>query len=104
MKGYCLFDNLEVNDPQKLEKYKAEVGPLVARYGGIYTMLGGNFKVVEGSWKPTYLVIIEFPTYQHALDWYHSTEYTDIKQLRLSAATSDGIIMEANACNCTYNN
>ena len=34
MAAYCLFDNVEVNDPAKLEQYAAEVLPIVERYGG----------------------------------------------------------------------
>lgn len=94
MKGYCLFDNIQVNDLSKLEQYKKKAEPMVARYGGKYVVLGGQFRVVEGSWGPTFLVMIEFPSYEKANEWYFSEEYRALKELRLSAVESNAIIME----------
>jgi uncharacterized protein (DUF1330 family) len=33
MKGYCLFENVKINDASILEAYKAKVGEEVAKYG-----------------------------------------------------------------------
>lgn len=35
--------------------------PRSEQYGGRYVVLGGKFDVVEGDWRPVFLVIIEFP-------------------------------------------
>lgn len=94
MKGYCLFDNVHVSDFSKLEEYKQKTAPIVARYGGRYVILGGQFKVIEGDWTPTYLVMIEFPSYEKANDWYQSEDYGELKALRQSAVNSHGIIIE----------
>ncbi len=94
MKGYCLFDNLEVRDLKKLEAYKAEAEPLVRKFGGRYVILGGQFLVVEGAWRPRFLVMIEFPSYEKAQQWYFSEEYEKLKTLRLSAVDSAGVIVE----------
>ncbi|HEX6889106.1 MAG TPA: DUF1330 domain-containing protein [Chryseolinea sp.] len=93
MKGYCLFDNVQVHDFEKLEAYKKKAAPLVEKFGGKYIILGDNFTVVEGSWKPTFLVMIEFPTYERANEWYSSEEYKEAKALRLSTVDSNGIIV-----------
>jgi len=94
MKGYCLFDNVQVHDFKKLELYKEKVAPIVARYEGQYNVLGGQFKVVEGNWEPTYLVMIEFPSYEKAEAWYFSEEYASVKALRHEAASANGVIIE----------
>ena len=94
MKGYFIFDNLKVHDVSKLEAYKKEAGPLVEKYGGKYIVLGGPFEVVEGSWNPTFLVMIEFPTYDIAREWYTSKEYEELKALRLSAVDSNGVVVK----------
>lgn len=60
MSAYCLFDNLEITDPAKLEEYKVHVFAVVQQYGGRYVVLGGKVQLVEGTWKPTYPVMIEF--------------------------------------------
>jgi uncharacterized protein (DUF1330 family) len=94
MKAYFLFDNIQVNDLSKLELYKSQVVPTVEKYGGRYTVLGGQFTVVEGNWKPTYLVMLEFPSYQLAQEWYASEDYRELKSLRLSAVETNGVIIE----------
>jgi uncharacterized protein (DUF1330 family) len=94
MKGYCLFDNVQVHDLEKLEAYKKQAAPLVEKFGGRYIILGGQFAVVEGSWKPTFVVMIEFPSYEKANQWYYSDEYRALKNLRLSAVDSNAIIIE----------
>ena len=94
MVGYCLFDNLEVLDAAKLEEYKAKVFPLVERYGGRYVVLGGTVDVMEGQWRPTFPVMIEFPSIDRAHQWYASEEYKDLKALRLSAVRSSAVFIE----------
>lgn len=94
MKGYCLFDNVQVRDAKQLEEYKMKAAPLVQKYGGRYIILGGQFRVVEGTWRPTFPVMIEFPTFEKAQEWYYSEEYKEVKALRLTAVESNGVIME----------
>lgn len=83
-----------MHDLAKLERYKAHVAPTVEKFGGRYTVLGGQLKVVEGTWNPTYLVMLEFPDYESATRWYYSDEYRELKALRLSAVESNGVIVE----------
>lgn len=94
MKGYCVFDNVQVHDFEKLEAYKKQAAPLVEKFGGKYIILGGQFKVVEGTTLPTFLVMIEFPSYEKANQWYYSEEYRELKNLRLSAVVSNAFIIE----------
>ena len=95
MTAYCLFDNLEVNDPAKLEEYAVAVLPIVERYGGRYVLIGGKCDVLEGQWRPTYPVMIEFPTLEDAYRWYNSEEYQQYKELRLSAGKFNAVFMES---------
>ncbi len=94
MSAYCLFDNLTVKDPEKLEMYKNQVAPVVEKYQGKYVVLGGDTEVVEGSWEPTYLVMIEFPSKALAKAWYHSEDYKALKALRLTATDSSAVIIQ----------
>lgn len=94
MKGYCLFNNIQVHSPEKLEVYKNRVAPVVEKFGGKYIILGDRFCVVEGNWKPSFLVMIEFPSYEKATQWYHSEEYAELKAIRQSAVDCNGIIVE----------
>ena len=94
MPAYCIWDNVEVTDPEKLEQYKQGVLPVVERYGGRYLVVGGDFDVVEGSWPLTYPVMIEFPSLEAAHRWYGSDEYAEWKKLRQSASTANAVFIE----------
>ncbi|MEQ8582655.1 MAG: DUF1330 domain-containing protein [Marinoscillum sp.] len=94
MSAYILFDNLTVTSPEDLATYKSKVGEVVEKYQGKYLVLGGKTRVLEGSATPSYLVMIQFPGFEMAENWYDSDEYKELKALRLSATTSTGVIME----------
>ena len=93
MSAYCLFDNLEIIDPGKMEGYRNRVRPVVEQYGGRYVVIGGPFERKEGSWQPAFPVMIEFPDLDQAHRWYDSPEYRDLKALRLSAVRSNAVFM-----------
>jgi uncharacterized protein (DUF1330 family) len=94
MAAYCIFDILKINDAEKVERYRSRVGPVVEKYGGRYLVTGGQIDVLEGDWRPTLPVIIEFPSLEHARRWYASEDYRELKALRLSAVMSNGVIVE----------
>ena len=93
MSAYCLFDNLEVVDSEKMEEYKKLVRTVVEQYGGRYVVIGGPFERKEGTWQPSYPVMLEFPDLDQARRWYDSPEYRDLKALRLSAVRSNAVFM-----------
>ncbi len=93
MSAFFLFHNKHVRDPAELAAYKAAVAPVVAAYGGRYRVLGGGLRVVEGDWRPSFLVMIEFPSVERATAWYVSDDYKELKAMRLSAVDSDGVLM-----------
>ncbi len=94
MPAYGFFDVLEVTDGEKLERYRQKVDATVERYGGRYLSVGGACEVVEGTWRPVFPVIIEFPTLEHARRWYASEEYRELKALRLSATRGNAVFID----------
>lgn len=94
MSAYCLLDNLEITDPEKLDRYKALVGPIVRRHAGQYLVLGGKTDLLEGRWKPVVPVMIEFPSFAGARRWYASDEYRELKAPRLSAGRFNAVMIE----------
>jgi len=91
--AYFLVDIREVKDAAKVEQYRARVAPVVEKFGGRYLVRGGPFEVVEGTYQPVMLVMLEFPSMDQARRWYDSEEYRDLKQLRLTATVSNGVFM-----------
>jgi uncharacterized protein (DUF1330 family) len=95
MAAYCFFDTYEVTDPEKLEQYRNSVLATVKRYGGKYVLVGGKCDIVEGNWRPTFPVLIEFPSLEAAHSWYDSQEYAPLKALRPSGTKNNAVFMES---------
>jgi uncharacterized protein (DUF1330 family) len=66
----------------------------VAQYGGRYLARGGTTAVLEGSWQPKRVVIVEFPTLAAATDFLQSPEYRAARALRAGAASMNVIAVE----------
>ena len=93
MSGYAIF-NINVKNPENYKEYVEKVKPTAEKYDGEYIVRGGDNTVVEGSWQHPRTVVIKFPTYEKALEWYNSEVYKPIKQIRLDNAESNGMIIK----------
>ena len=93
MPGYVIAD-VEVTDPAAYEEYRTLVPATVAKYGGRYLVRGGAHEVREGDWRPTRVVVLEFPSAADARRWYDSEEYQPAKAIRHRAARSKVLIVE----------
>ncbi|MBA3497746.1 MAG: DUF1330 domain-containing protein [Gemmatimonadales bacterium] len=83
-----------VDDPAVYEKYKALAPPAIAAYGGRYIVRAGPSEILEGTWQPPRLVLLEFPTMQQARAWWASPEYAAAKALRQSCAETEMLLIE----------
>ena len=92
MQGFVIF-NMEIKKPEEYKKYVEKVTPIAKKFGGEYIVRGGETKVIEGNWRYPRTIIIKFPSYQKALEWYNSDEYKAIKQIRLENSIGNGIII-----------
>ena len=66
----------------------------VQKFGGEYLVRAGEYKVIDGEWKYPRTVVIKFPTYEKALEWYDSKEYKPVKPIRLANSVANGIIIK----------
>lgn len=86
--------NVHVKDPERYEAYKLQAAASIAAHGGRYLARGGKHEVMEGHWSPHRLVILEFDTYEHAIEWYESQEYDAPKALRQQIADSEIVVLD----------
>ncbi len=91
--GFVIF-NIDVTNPEDYNEYIIKVKPIVEKFGGEYIVRGGTNQVVEGNWQYSRTIVLKFPSYEKALEWYNSEEYQPIKQIRLDNAISNGIIIQ----------
>lgn len=93
MPAYVIVDN-EVTDPAGFEEYRKQVPASVEAYGGRFLVRGGQIQTLEGDWKPTRIVVTEFPTIEHARRWYDSEQYRALKTLRSRSAKGSVVLVE----------
>ena len=93
MTAYVIVD-INVTDPIRYEEYKALAAPTVELYGGKYIARGGTTEILEGSWAPNRLVILEFESVEQAKNWLTSTEYKEPRRLRHETAVSNMVVIE----------
>ena len=91
-KGYWI-GRVDVTDPEGYAGYVAANGAAFAKYGARFVIRGGRFEAVEGAARARN-VVIEFPSYQAALECYRSPEYAEAMVHRLNASEADILIIE----------
>lgn len=92
-KGYWI-GRVDVSNPDAYQNYvKANAVPF-AKFGAKFLVRGGNYRVAEGEARARN-VVIEFPTYEAALQCWDSPEYQAAKAERDGHAVADIIIIEA---------
>jgi uncharacterized protein (DUF1330 family) len=91
-KGYWI-GRVDVTDPEKYKAYTVANATAFAKYGARFLVRGGPFETVEGASRARN-VVIEFPSYQAAVDCWHSAEYQAAKAKRDGHAVADIIVIE----------
>jgi uncharacterized protein (DUF1330 family) len=88
-----LISRLSIRDAEAMARYVAGAPATVAEFGGRYLVRANAATALEGSWDDDRIVVLEFPTREAALAWYHSPAYRELRDLRWSAA--DAVILLA---------
>lgn len=92
-KGY-LVAHITVHDPGAYPAYVGKVQATLDPFGGEFLVRGGRSESFEGPSPGERTVVIRFPSYQAAQDWYHSPDYAPVRALRQAASTSVQTIVE----------
>jgi len=91
-KGYWIV-RVDITDQEKYKTYVAANAKPLAKYGARFLVRAGRFENAEGASR-TRNAVIEFPTYDAAVECWHSAEYQQAMKLRLPVSTADLIIIE----------
>jgi uncharacterized protein (DUF1330 family) len=91
-KGYWIV-RVDIADPEKYKAYIAANAEPLRKYGARFLVRGGAFENVEGGSRSRNAVI-EFPSYQAALECWKSPGYQQAIKLRAPVSTIDLIVIE----------
>jgi len=90
MTTFALFE-IDWHDQNKAKEYRELFGPALEKYGG-KTLCAGPPQVIEGSWNPARVIILEFPNPEAFRAWYASAEYAPVLKLRKEGATTKAVV------------
>jgi uncharacterized protein (DUF1330 family) len=91
-KGYWIV-RVDITDMERYKAYVAANAEPLKKYGGRFLVRAGRFETPEGASR-TRNAVIEFPSYQAALDCWKCPEYQQAIKLRQPVSTADLIIIE----------
>ncbi len=84
-------------DKAQFKLYAIEASKLVAEFGGVYIVKGGESDALEGNWHDTEKTVIsKWPSRQAALAFWNSPQYAKIKKLRIGGAKVRVALLEGN--------
>jgi uncharacterized protein (DUF1330 family) len=78
---------IDVSDADACREYVALVPGTAEPFGGRFVTRGGEHETLEGEWRPQRLVMIEFPSADHARRWHASEAYVAATATRHRAST-----------------
>ena len=84
---------LNVTDSEQFTRYFQAVMPVIERRGG-RLIAQGTPAAIEGTLQFEQAVVFEWRSRQDFLNYWHSEEYAEIKQLREGAAEFEGVLIE----------
>ncbi len=92
MAGYFIV-HFTIDDSEAYEQYVGEVVDLIAKHDGKLLAADDAADVIEGSFEPGRVVVVEFPSVEAGRAWYKSPEYTGLAELRRKASTTHMMIL-----------
>lgn len=92
--AFLVVEIADINDEALYAEYRSGVSPGIRAVGGQYLVRGGSLRVLEGTWQPRRLVIIQFGSFEEAQRWWESAAYEPLKRMRQRSTTSNMILVE----------
>ena len=93
MATYMISD-ITVRDRTAFEIYRTRAADAIHTYGGRYLARLGEVQVLEESWNPNMIVIVEFPNLEQARAWYRSPEHVFALEVRDTALSRNLILVD----------
>lgn len=83
-----IIGRVQVTDWPRYAEYMKQTPGIIAQYGGRFIARGGESMTLEGPEVMERVVILEFPTFDAAKQFFHSEEYQQAKSVREGAAVA----------------
>jgi uncharacterized protein (DUF1330 family) len=95
MPAAFIIAQMTIQDQAVFDEYSPLAGASVLKYGGEFVFGGkGPRAMLEGGTQMPFVAIAKFPSYERALEWYHSSDYAPLIKMRSTAAVGTLMIVE----------
>jgi uncharacterized protein (DUF1330 family) len=91
-KGYWIA-RVDVHNADAYKNYVASNGVAFAKYGARFLVRGGSFETTLGTSRARN-VVIEFPSYEVAMECWRSPEYQEARAKQEGGAEIDMVVIE----------
>ena len=91
--SYLFIVETNITDPIWINDYLLNVTPLLSLFGGKYLTRTSAVELLEGTGKPQFCLVAQFPSKEDALGFYNSEEYKPFKQARQSGSASKFLLV-----------
>jgi uncharacterized protein (DUF1330 family) len=85
---------MTISNPEQLKKYQAVTPAAIAKYDGRFVVRGGPKVTVEGPDEHRRVVVVEFPSFKRAQEFWDSPDYRAARELRKDAAVFSAVIVD----------
>ena len=89
-----LISAVTVRDADAFQAYRTRAAASILQHGGQYLARGGEIELLEGTWGPRTIIIVEFPTMEQARAWYRSAEHAFALEMRDKALSRNLILVD----------
>ena len=93
MSAYVIV-NVMVRDPETYKEYVKLSPATISAHDGRFLARAGKAEVLEGGIPANRMVVLEFPSYERAREWWNSEMYRMPKALRQSASEASMILVD----------
>ena len=63
--------------------------------GGVFVVASERIETLEGGWLPPSISVVRFESFDRARQFYYSSEYQALLELRLLASKGRGILVDS---------
>ena len=93
MSAYLITD-VEVTDESLYAEFRERMTPAIESYGGTFIERGGQIEVIQGTWTPTRLAIVEFESMEQAHAWLDSSENHALDDIRTRSSNINMVLVQ----------
>jgi uncharacterized protein (DUF1330 family) len=92
-KAYLILD-FEITDMGAFMEYVQKIPPYIQKHSGKYIVEGVKPRIVEGTWEPNTIVLLEFASKENAENFLADSEIQDLFKIRHRTTKSNLVLVE----------